>query len=275
VVERSTHGGHSPPYFAALSQPPPDTPIAWRSDPAFFADFPEFFVAHETAHQWWGHAVGWKNYHEQWISEGFAQYFAALYAEHVHEKEVFDKVISQMSRWTVNRSDQGPVYLGYRLGHIKNDSRVFRALVYNKGAIVLHMLRRLIGDDAFFTGLRRFYTTWRFKKAGTEDVKAAFEAESGQSLDRFFERWIYNESLPRLKFTYKIEPDAVVVRFEQTGEIFDVPVTVSIEYGTATPDTEVVVPVTDRVTEKRIPLTGLVKDVEANRDNASAVIFVK
>jgi len=275
VVERSTPGGHSPPYFAALSQPPPATPIAWRSDPAFFADFPEFFVAHETAHQWWGHAVGWKNYHEQWISEGFAQYFAALYAEHVHEKEVFDKVISQMSRWTVNRSDQGPVYLGYRLGHIKNDSRVFRALVYNKGAIVLHMLRRLIGDDAFFTGLRRFYTTWRFKKAGTEDVKAAFEAESGQSLDRFFERWIYNDSLPRLKFTYKIEPDAVVVRFEQTGEIFDVPVTVSIEYGTATPDTEVVVPVTDRVTEKRIPLTGLVKDVEANRDNASAVIFVK
>ena len=47
--------------------------------------FPEFFLAHETAHQWWGQAVGWKNYHEQWISEGFAQYFAAMYAEHMQE----------------------------------------------------------------------------------------------------------------------------------------------------------------------------------------------
>ena len=55
------------------------------------------------------------------------------------------------------QSDQGPVYLGYRLGHIRNDSRVFRALVYNKGAAVLHMLRRLVGDDAFSRGMRRFY----------------------------------------------------------------------------------------------------------------------
>ncbi len=112
-----------------------------------------------------------------------------------------------MARWTVDRSDQGPVYLGYRLGHIRNDGRVFRALVYNKGAITLHMLRRLIGDDAFFRGLRRFYATWRFRKAGTEDVKAAFEAESGRDLDRYFDRWIYGSSLPRLKFSYTTEAE--------------------------------------------------------------------
>ncbi len=88
-----------------------------------------------------------------------------------------------MARWTLDRSDQGPVYLGYRLGHIRNDGRVFRALVYNKGALTLHMLRKLIGDDAFFRGLRRFYATWRFKKAGTEDVKAAFEIEANRDLD--------------------------------------------------------------------------------------------
>ena len=55
-----------------------------------------------------------------------------------------------MSRWAVATSDQGPVYLGYRLGHIKNDGRILRAVVYNKGAMVLHMLRRLVGDDVFF-----------------------------------------------------------------------------------------------------------------------------
>ena len=273
VVERNLPGGHSPPYFAALSQPPPATPIAWRSDPTYFSEFPEFFVAHEAAHQWWGQAVGWKNYHEQWLSEGFAQYFAALYSEHAHRKDVFDHVIGQMTRWTIDKSDQGPVYLGYRLGHLKNDSRVFRALVYNKGAIVLHMLRRLVGDDVFFRSLQRYYSTFRFQKAGTEDLRAAFEAESHRPLDRFFTRWIYGALLPHLRFTYKIEPDAVVVRFEQVGDLFDVPVMVTLEY--ANSSTDVIVPITEPITEQRIPVKGIVKDVEANRDNAAPVIFVK
>ncbi len=273
VVESRQPGGHSPPYFATLSHPPPATPVAWRSDPAFFEGFPEFFLAHEAAHQWWGQAVGWKNYHEQWISEGFAQYFAALYAEHSKRKSVFDSVVSQMSRWTVDRSDQGPVYLGYRLGHIRNDGRVFRALVYNKGALTLHMLRRLIGDGAFFRGLRRFYATWRFRKAGTEDVKAAFELEAGRDLDRFFDRWIYGFTLPRVKFTYTTEADAVTVRFEQIGDIFDVPVTVTLEYANSSAD--VTVPLTEQVTTRRIPITGAVRSVEANGDDAAPIVFVK
>ncbi len=273
VVERNQPGGHSPPYFAALSHPPPATPVSWRADPAYFDGFPEFFLAHEAAHQWWGQAVGWKNYHEQWISEGFAQYFAALFAEHIKKDDTFRQVISQMSRWTVDRSDQGPVYLGYRLGHIRNDGRVFRALVYNKGAITLHMLRRLIGDDAFFRGLRRFYATWRFKKAGTEDVKAAFEIESGRDLDSYFDKWIYGSSLPRLKFSYTTEGNSVNVRFEQVGERFEVPVTVTLKYGTTS--SEVMVPVTEQVTTLRIPTTGPLRGVGVNEDGAAPVVLVK
>ena len=82
LVESDLPGGHSPAYFAVLNQPLPTTPLTWRNDPASFDSFPEFFLAHEVAHQWWGQAVGWRNYHEQWLSEGFAQYFAALYAQH-------------------------------------------------------------------------------------------------------------------------------------------------------------------------------------------------
>jgi hypothetical protein len=273
VVERNQPGGHSPPYFAALSHPPASMPIAWRSDPAYFDGFPEFFLAHEAAHQWWGQAVGWKNYHEQWISEGFAQYFAALYAEHIKKDGVFRQVIAQMARWTLDRSDQGPVYLGYRLGHIRNDGRVFRALVYNKGALTLHMLRRLIGDDAFFRGLKRFYGTWRFKKAGTEDVKAAFEIEANRDLDAFFDQWIYGSSLPRMKFGYTAEPGAVTVRFEQIGERFEVPVTVTVRYATSTFD--VTIPVTDQITTQRIPIAGPIRGVGVNEDDAAPVVFVR
>jgi hypothetical protein len=273
IVERDQPGGHSPPYFAALSHPPPATPISWRTDPAYFEGFPEFFLAHESAHQWWGQAVGWKNYHEQWISEGFAQYFAAMYAEHIKKEDVFRDVIAQMARWTLERSDQGPVYLGYRLGHIRNDGRVFRALVYNKGALTLHMLRKLIGDDAFFRGLRRFYATWRFKKAGTEDVKAAFELEAKRDLDTYFDRWIYGSSLPRMKFSYTIEPGAVVVRFEQIGDRFEVPVTVTLRQGTTL--TDVTVPVIEQVTTHRIPTTTPVRSVDVNEDDAAPVVFVR
>jgi hypothetical protein len=273
VVEREQPGGHSPPYFAALSHPPPSTPISWRTDPAYFDGFPEFFLAHETAHQWWGQAVGWKNYHEQWISEGFAQYFAAMYAEHIKKDDVFREVIAQMARWTIDRSDQGPVYLGYRLGHIRNDGRVFRALVYNKGALTLHMLRRLIGDEAFFRGLRRFYATWRFKKAGTEDVKAAFELEANRDLDLYFDRWIYGSSLPRLKFSYTIERDAVVVRIEQIGERFELPVTVTLKHTAST--TDVTIPVIDQITTQRIPITTPVRSVAVNEDDAAPAIFVR
>jgi hypothetical protein len=272
IVERNQPGGHSPPYFAALSQPPPATPISWRTDPAYFDGFPEFFLAHEAAHQWWGQAIGWKNYHEQWISEGFSQYFAALYAENFR-RDVFRNVIAQMARWTLDRSDQGPVYLGYRLGHIKNDGRVFRALVYNKGALTLHMLRKLIGDDAFFRGLRRFYSTWRFKKAGTEDVKAAFEAESQRDLDAYFDRWIYGSSLPRLKFSYTTESDAVNVRFEQIGDVFELPVTVTLKHANSTID--ITVPVTEQVTTQRIPISAPLRGVSVNEDDAAPAVFVR
>jgi hypothetical protein len=68
LVESDLPGGHSPGYFALVNNPMPTTQLTWRNDPAAFTGFPDFFLAHELAHQWWGQAVGWKNYHEQWIS---------------------------------------------------------------------------------------------------------------------------------------------------------------------------------------------------------------
>ena len=128
---------------------------------------PQYFIAHETAHQWWGQAVGWRTYHDQWISEGFSQYFAALYARQRRGDELFGAMLRRMAKWAREQGTAGPVSLGYRLGHIQGDSRIFRAIVYNKAAVVLHMLRRLIGDDAFFRGVRRLYFGARFAKAGT------------------------------------------------------------------------------------------------------------
>lgn len=274
-------GGHSPAYFAVLNQQLPvhsGRMLSWRTDPVAFSGYPLFFLAHELGHQWWGQAVGWKNYHEQWLSEGLAQYFAALYAEHRDGPAVFADVLAQMQRWSLRHSDRGPVYLGNRLGQVDDEPRVFRALVYNKGAMVLHMLRRTLGDDVFFDGLRRFYDSSRFAKAGTDDLIRAFEAESGRSLTDFFERWIHEAALPEITFTYHTdarrggEQDDVdaVLRFEQRGTLFEVPVTVTLRYRNGEEDT-LIVPITEQVTEVRVPVRGQLRDVDVNSDGAALV----
>ena len=274
-------GGHSPAHFAVLNQPlplPTGLRMSWRADPVAFSGFRSFFLAHELAHQWWGQAVGWKNYHEQWLSEGLAQYFAALYAQEEDSDgdEVFADVISQMRRWSMRHSGEGPVYLGNRLGHIEDESRVFRSLVYNKGAMVLHMLRRLIGDEVFFNGLRRFYNDMRFQMAGTDDLIRAFEIEAKRSLEDFFDRWIHESDIPRLRFDYRTEARLsgqtgetdVVLRFEQGEKLFEVPITVTLRYRNGQ-DESIIVPVSEQVTEVRVPLTGRLRDVDVNEDNAA------
>ena len=273
MVESDLPGGHSPGYFAILNDPLPTSNLSWRNDPAAFDGFPEFFLAHELAHQWWGQAVGWKNYHEQWISEGFAQYFAAMYAQQSRGDRVFNDMLRQFRRWSLSQSDQGPVSLGYRLGHIKGDIRVFRALVYNKGAGVLHMLRRLVGDEVFFRSLRRFYTDRKFQKAGTDDVERAFEAESGRDLSRFFDRWIYGTELPHINYRASIAGRTVTMRFEQTGDlVFDVPVTVTLTY-TDGRSQDVIVAITDKVVEKKITGEVPIRQVQVNRDSGALAEF--
>jgi hypothetical protein len=78
LVENDLPGGHSPAYLAILNQQLPGSLLVWHNDPASFPGYPDFFLAHEIAHQWWGQAVGWKNYHEQWLSEGLAQSCSGL-----------------------------------------------------------------------------------------------------------------------------------------------------------------------------------------------------
>jgi hypothetical protein len=266
LTENLLAGGHSPGYFAVLNVPPlPQRSFPARNDPATFDGFPDFFLAHETAHQWWGQAVGWRSYHEQWLSEGFAQYFAALYARHRRGEDVFRGMLRQMRRWAVNQRNAGPISLGSRLGHLQGDSRILRALVYDKGALVLHMLRQLTGDEAFFRGLQRFYRESRFSSVGTDDFRRAMETEAGRPLSRFFDGWVYGSSLPRLDFSYRIEGSEAILHMEQRGELFDLPLVVTLQYADGRTDDRLVA-VTDRIVDIRLPLDGRLRGVDVSRD---------
>lgn len=288
LIESDLPGGHSPAYASLLNEPLQNSDLMWRRDPVYFRDFQDFFLAHELAHQWWGQAVGWSNYHEQWLSEGLAHYFSALYARYAAGDRVFRRVTRQMHDWAIQQSDQGPVYLGYRLGHIQQDTRIFRALVYNKAAMVLHMLHRLLGDETFFSGLRRFYQSRKFQKAGTEDLRLAFEEVGNISLQQFFDRWVHEAGLPELRFSYEtsswstqegddtqtLENSDVHLRFEQlTNLLYEVPVTVTLQYAGGNSQ-DIVINIADRLTETRVPLAGVLRRVEVNRDYAALALIV-
>jgi aminopeptidase N len=135
------------------------------------------------------------------------------------------------------------------------------------------MLRRLLGDDQFFAGLRAFYADRKFQKAGTDDLQRAFESVSGRKLDRFFERWIYGTDIPRLTYHVTTRDRSVAIRFEQPADmIFDVPVTVTLSYADGRTQ-DVVVPVTEARIEQTITASGPVRQVQVNRDNAALAEF--
>jgi Peptidase family M1 domain len=209
VAEGETPGGHSPPGLVYLQRRPPV--LSTRSlpdDPANFSDLPGFFLAHEAAHQWWGQGVAPANYRERWLSEAWAQYSAALWLREKVGEDAFRSMMDRMARWALRDDDAGPIHLGQRLGHLKQDPRVFRAVVYDKGAWVLHMLRGIVGDEAFFGGARAFQKRFRYAKAGTEDLRAALEEASGRDLRPYFETWIYGTELPTLAWSARTQAAA-------------------------------------------------------------------
>ncbi len=224
LIEAAVPGGHSPPGLVIVQERPPLLGGRLRDDPATFYEIQGFFLAHELAHQWWGHGVTPESYHDRWVSEGFAQYAAALWTREAHGEDAFARVLSKMATWAQRLSALGPINLGNRVGHIQNNAQAHRAVVYDKGALVLDMVRRLIGDDAFRLGLMRLQRENRFQEVSTEMVRRAFEAEGAVDLNPLWEVFVRNTALPTMRLERRGDDQEIVVN----GYEGPLPVTVRV-----------------------------------------------
>jgi len=201
-----TAGGHSPASFIILNelfQSQDGSVLVPVRSPVDLSRWREYFIAHEIAHQWWGQAVTWKTYHDHWLSEGLAQFAAVQYLAEKHGKEVYSPIFGKFSYWTERKSKWGPISLGARLS--LQDPFAYHALIYNKTALVLNMLKDMLGENVFYEGLKGFYLKHRYGAANTRDFIKAMENVSGKELDVFFKMWFGSYLLPEVRVSHSVQ----------------------------------------------------------------------
>lgn len=162
----------------------------------FFSDM----LIHELAHHWWGNAVGPKTWKDIWLNEGFATYSEALY----WEKQSDIRALQSTLRAKFGMFPKGTLY--------NPGDAVFGSLVYNKGAWVLHMLRKEVGDEKFFKILRAYFKKYEYSNASTNDFKTVCEDIAKKNLKIFFDQWVFKgEGIIELDGTWSVK---------KTGENF-------------------------------------------------------
>jgi peptidase M1-like protein len=188
----------------------------------------DFFRGHESSHQWWGHRVGWKSYHDQWLSEGFAEFSGKLYVQFRRDPKEFlnqlrkDKELLQTGDINRHEVDSlGPIWMGRRIRSSETGPGSYQDLIYSKGGYVLQMLREQLVDprsqdsDHFFKEMMQDYCkTFDNKPASTEDFKSIVEKhmvrgmdlDGNHKMDWFFNQYVYGTGIPHYVFRSSVEP---------------------------------------------------------------------
>ncbi len=168
-------------------------------------------VAHEVAHQWWGHLVGWRSYRDQWISEAMANYAALLWARHRGLEPAVGPVTGWQQELTATLADGrtieslGPLVLGERLFSSRSQD-AYHGIVYRKGALVLEMLARKFGEDDFLRALEALITAASGRVISTGEFLSLLEGITTADLDGFARQFIFGTGLPEIDYDYAFEP---------------------------------------------------------------------
>lgn len=174
----------------------------------------EGLVAHEIAHQWFGDAVTEREWPHLWLSEGFATYFASVFFEFVDgETAARGDRVDHEARYMASLEDVRRPIIAAEPDDL---FQLLNANNYQKGAWVLHMLRRLIGDEAFFDGIRRYYAEFLHGTALSADLRCVMEASSGEDLGWYFDQWLRRPGYPDVDVRARWDDAARVLELRVT-----------------------------------------------------------
>jgi aminopeptidase N len=197
-------------------------------------DVREAPVPHEIAHQWWGDSVTPADWDDVWLSEGFATYFDALFYERLEGGRALRERMARAAEAIRKESAKRPGTVVDPA--ITDPAAKLNAFTYDAGAWVLHMLRRKLGDEGFFRGLREHYRLHAGGNATTEDFRRVMEAAAGEPLGTFFRQWVYRAGWPELQITWRWDEGGreAVVEIEQVqaGEPYVAPLDLAFRVGT-------------------------------------------
>jgi aminopeptidase N len=198
---------------------------------SFMGGFSHGLQAHELAHQWFGNKVTLGSWQDIWLNEGFATYLDGLtYEAGLYPTDWRSWLAGKIA--SVTSRPDGAVFVD----DTTNVARIFSGrLSYNKGAMLLYMLRWKLGDDDFFQAVRNYVDdpALAFDFARTADLQRHLEAQSGQKLDEFFDDWFYGEGYPSYTVQWKAGSDQVeLTLFQQTShpsvDFFEMPVPIRV-----------------------------------------------
>jgi Peptidase family M1 domain len=277
--------------------------LSWVGFQTHLSGVLEALRSHEVAHQWFGNAIGWATYHDQWLSEAFAEYLGALYVEWVRQdRQSFENLVQAWHDDLLEGGDigvalgfrrfglgkkalrkgeglaAGPLSMGIRLG--QKEPIDYYLQTYMKGAYIMHSLRWLLrdletGSDAkFWQFLADFAHTYWGADPSTQDLQKIAEKYFGGSLDWFFKQWIYGMAIPTYRWEYRIvQGDSgnavkISVHQEEVPPDFRMPVPVMVEYADGVRVTQRLWVDRDGGNHTFPPRTSGVKRVVFNEGNA-------
>ncbi len=188
VVENRLPTGYAMPTFTLLGQAVVRLPFITETS-----------LGHEVLHQWFGNAVATDYEHGNW-AEGLTTSLADLaFAEDAGKGNAFRQAqLVKYQSYVPHQNDLALKDFTGGISHLANGQQQSRAIGYGKGAMFFHMLRKEIGDKAFFTGLGDFYQRLRFQSASWDDLQTSFATASHQDLQDFFHQWLNRTDLPEL-----------------------------------------------------------------------------
>jgi aminopeptidase N len=216
-IADDTVGGYSAPGVLALASRGFSTPVNDK------------LLAHEISHQWWRCLVSPATGDDAFLDEGLATYSSALWVEESAGASAFEDTMHDVEIQSLSHEEVAPVA---QASHLHPFTPEFQSIVFDKGAMVFHMLRWVIGDDAFFKTLQATATQYAFKSISTAEFQKVAEKTSKQQLTFFFAQWVDSTGVPQFKRTWAVyrtqKGYQVVGKIEQDLDIFRMPVEIRV-----------------------------------------------